>query len=310
VADDESDNWTLLVLGGPGQPSRRYRVNLRAIGLLVIALMLGALGLGFVLGKGADAHTAVASITSSDSSAPAAVIEPVPAVAPAIAAEPPPPVVPAPVAAVSTGGAAAASPPSEAAAASAARSAEVAAAAEGKPLLLLRSASSDEVVEVHPFAADGSPNASAFQLLETVMACGDGHHQAPAPALVRVLLEAQHAFDKPLVLLGGRCARHGDHPEAIDHHRAGRAADVRVRGVSTEQLMNWLVKRGAGGAGRYKGGGYVHVDVRSGPLEQWRGEEPEAPKPAAEAPKPAANLAEAASAAEPAEAPAPPPAEN
>jgi hypothetical protein len=173
-------------------------------------------------------------------------------------------------------------------------------------LLLLRNATSDKVIELHVFAADGSPSPGAFQSLETLMACGDGHHETPDPALARVLLEAQHHFDKPLVMLGGRCARHDDHPEAVDHHRAGRAADVQLRDVSSEELMSWLIKRGTGGAGHYKHrGGFVHIDVRGGAFEHWEGKEP-APKPVA---KPESGAAESGETATPA-ATSEPPAEN
>ena len=239
--------------------------------MLVVALALGALGLGFVLGKGGDTRTAVASIASSHS------IEAAPAVAPSLPAQPAPAA--APVIAVAAGSAAptVAPPPSPTPPPTAAPEPSAKPAAVDAPLLLLRNASSDKVIELHPFAAGGNPSASAFQSLETLMACGDGHHEAPDPALVRVLLEAQHEFDKPLVMLGGRCARHDDHPEAIDHHRAGRGADVQLRDVPSEALMSWLVKRGIGGAGHYKHrGGFVHIDVRPAPFAQWEGKEPAA----------------------------------
>jgi hypothetical protein len=180
----------------------------------------------------------------------------------------------------------------------------------GEPLLFVRDGQQGEqVIEVHPFAADGSPRASDFALLEAELACGSGHSQQPEAALVRLLLEAQRDFGKPLVLIGGRCPAHGDHPDTAAHHRAGRAVDMRMRGVSSEQLMTWLVKRGVGGAGRYKRAGFVHVDLRTGPREQWQAEEP-VPQRAKVEPEPAApsevgEAAPQAIAPEPA-APAPP----
>jgi hypothetical protein len=88
-----------------------------------------------------------------------------------------------------------------------------------------------------------------------------------------VLVAAHLKFGTPLLLLGGRCPAHDDHADTVDYHRTGRAADVRVRGVSSEKLMAWLVQRGVGGAGRYKQAGFVHIDVRPGSPEHWEAQE-------------------------------------
>jgi zinc D-Ala-D-Ala carboxypeptidase len=305
MAPRDRRDLTVLVLGGPGATSRRYRIRRRLIALLVIAMLCAALGVGYVLGNRSAQRSAVASDAGADSPVEGPVLPAVPAlsakVAPAAA----------PVLAVVDAGAPAPVDPLEGSAA-APPVATVEGAATGEPLRILRDGQGQEVIELHPFAADGTPRASDFDRLETEMACGSGHRQKPDVALVRVLLAAQQHFGKPIVLIGGRCPAHDDRPDSANHHRAGRAVDVRVRGVSSEQLMSWLVERGVGGAGRYRRAGFVHIDVRTGPREQWEAQEaaPERPKPKA-APSAAPSAVDEApipSAASEAAAPEPPPA--
>lgn len=304
MASGDQHDWTVLVLGRPGDTARRYRVSRRLFGLFLIFIVCVGFAIGYVLARrdAARAPVAAASVTQEPdpSAAPAQPIDPAPAVAPttldAGAAEPTP----------------AAAEPAAAAPTAPTAPAGTAVPADGEPLRILRENGS-ELIELHPFAADGSANASAFELLETEMACGSGHRQKPEPSLVRVLLEIHQHFGKPLLLLGGRCAAHDDQHDSLAQHRAGRAADVRVRGVSSEQLTTWLVEHGVGGVGRFKRASYVHVDVRSGPREEWEAVEPapEKPRPKPEpapsaAPEPAAEPAPAPAA--PAEATAPEPA--
>jgi len=281
MVEGDKRDVTVLVLGRPGQTSRRFRFNRRAVVLLVLAILGAGLGLGYVLGSRHAVRSPRAPIAGPSASATAP---------PATRAQParPPatiaPVVAAAPAAVDAG-ALSAQAPAQPVAAAAAPSAE--GAGLGEPLLFVRDGQQGEqVIEVHPFAADGSPRASDFALLEAEMACGSGHSQQPEPELVRVLLAVHRDFGKPLVLIGGRCPAHADHPDTAAHHRAGRAVDLRLRGVSSEQLMTWLVKRGVGGAGRYKRAGFVHLDLRTGPREHWQAEEPLPERAKAKQPEP------------------------
>jgi hypothetical protein len=265
MAGEDKRDVTVLVLGGPGQSSRRFRFNRRALGLIVLVLLCAGLGLGYVLGSRSghaarSAHAPAAAPTPSTPAQVAARARPTPPPSAAVAVE-----------RIDAGARA----QTGAAPAAAAIEPSGAGAQAGEPLLFVRDGpQGEQVIEIQPFAADGSPRASDLAVLETELACGSGHSQSPDPALVRVLLAVQHDFAKPLVLIGGRCPAHEDHAETAAHHRAGRAVDMRVRGVSSEQLMSWLVEHGVGGAGRYKRAGYVHVDVRTGPREQWQAQEP------------------------------------
>ena len=201
----------------------------------------------------------------------------------------------------------AAAPPAQATAAP--TTANPVATASGESLSILPDGKDEHVVELHPFAADGSPNASAFAALAIDTGCASGHSQQPDAALVHLLLDTAKNFANPLMLLGGRCSAHEDHEDTVAYHRAGRAIDFRVRGVPSEQLAAWLIKHGVPGVGRYRRAGYVHIDLRAGPHEQWEGEPNPAPPRAAQPAAPAAETAAPAPAQvppTPVESPKPP----
>jgi hypothetical protein len=304
MAERDRRDVTVLVLGKPGQTSRRFRIDRRVVGAVVLAALFACLAIGYVLGnrQAARSRSAALAARAPGPSAPLAVER--------RSARPSGPS----ATAVAEAPADASVPPAQALAEpGAAAQPSVEGVAGGEPLQIVRGGQQgDEVIELHPFAADGSPRASDFDLLEAELACGSGHSQEPDAALVRVLIAAQHHFAKPLVLIGGRCPAHDDHPDTVNHHRAGRAVDLRVRGVSSDLLMSWMVEHGVGGAGRYKRAGYVHVDLRNGPRERWQASEPvpaQKVQPEAQAaePTPAEEAAPAAPVGE-AAAPATPPA--
>src|SRR6187431_3348187 len=67
--------WTVLVLGKPGETSRRYRISRRAIVLLLLAIPCAGLGIGYVLRSrhlATPAQVAPAAAASSDLPAVAA----------------------------------------------------------------------------------------------------------------------------------------------------------------------------------------------------------------------------------------------
>jgi hypothetical protein len=274
VAPRERKELTVLVLGRPGAAGQRYRFGRLAIMLLAMALPCSGLAVGYVLGH----QHALATRTSRRSMSHAdAKAKPRRPAQPTVAT---PPALPAAEAAramdASTPLAAA---PAQAAAAT--TTANTAAAAAGESLSILPDGKDEHVIELHPFAADGSPNAGAFTALAIDTGCASGHSQQPDVALVHVLLDVAKSFASPLMLLGGRCSAHEDHEDTVAYHRAGRAIDFRVRGVPSEQLSAWLVKHEVPGVGRYRRAGYVHIDLRTGAHEQWEGEPNGAAKPAA-----------------------------
>ena len=90
-----------------------------------------------------------------------------------------------------------------------------------------------------------------------------------------VRLHASLGTDEPLRLLSGyrtpetnarlRARRKGVAKFSL--HMEGRAADIHVPGVSTQQLFEAALAMRAGGVGYYKSSGFVHVDT--GLVRNW-----------------------------------------
>jgi len=85
------------------------------------------------------------------------------------------------------------------------------------------------------------------------------------PELVRRLQKLRDEIGKPIVIISGyRCEKHN---EAVggakqSQHLFGNAADIRVKGMSMEELADVAEKYFQdGGLGRYRDG-HVHCDIR------------------------------------------------
>jgi uncharacterized protein YcbK (DUF882 family) len=127
-----------------------------------------------------------------------------------------------------------------------------------------------ESVRVQPFEADGTPRAEAFAALSHLMRCRvTGEEIAIDPRLVRVLAQLAALYTRPIQLISGYRAAHTLHTSETSQHSAGRAADVRIAGISIEELRQRAIELGAGGVGLYPEKGFVHVDVRSRPHFRW-----------------------------------------
>ena len=127
-------------------------------------------------------------------------------------------------------------------------------------------------LEVYSLAKDGSKKLSAnFTVKE--FRCRDGTDPVFVDTELVTLLQAiREHFGKPLTITSAyRTAAHNKAVggAAYSQHCYGRAADIRVQGVSVETLAAYAetLLKNAGGIGRYpvKTGrlaGWVHVDVR------------------------------------------------
>jgi uncharacterized protein YcbK (DUF882 family) len=120
-----------------------------------------------------------------------------------------------------------------------------------------------ETVRTHPFDELGRALADPLAELRRLMRCRvTGREVAIDPTLVRVLTQISAAFERPLQLISGYRAPHTLDTQPSSQHALGRAADIRIRGVSLPALRRLAIELGARGVGLYPEKGFVHVDVR------------------------------------------------
>lgn len=136
------------------------------------------------------------------------------------------------------------------------------------------------MLEVFSLAKDGGRRLSAnFTVRE--FACRDGSDPVFVDSeLVRVLQNIRDHFGEPVVITSAyRTAAHNKAVggAAYSQHCYGRAADIRVAGVTVERLAAYAetLLPDTGGIGRYpvrsgRPTGWVHVDVRPN-KSRWTG---------------------------------------
>lgn len=136
------------------------------------------------------------------------------------------------------------------------------------------------MLEVYSRQRDGAKKLSAnFAVQE--FACKDGTDPVFVDAeLVQVLQSIRDHFGRPVVITSGY--RTPTYNRAVggaaySQHCCGRAADIRVQGVSVEALAACAeaLLPNTGGIGRYpvrsgRSTGWVHVDVRKA-KSRWEG---------------------------------------
>ena len=136
------------------------------------------------------------------------------------------------------------------------------------------------MLEVFSLAKEGNKRLSAnFTVRE--FACKDGSDPVFVDTeLVQVLQSIRDRFGSPVVITSAyRTAAHNKAVGGASYsqHCYGRAADIRVAGISVEQLAAYAEKLlpDTGGIGRYpvrsgRPTGWVHVDVRPN-KSRWTG---------------------------------------
>ena len=136
------------------------------------------------------------------------------------------------------------------------------------------------MLETYSLAKDGGRRLSAnFAVRE--FACKDGSDPVFVDTrLVQVLQSIRDHFGKPVVITSAyRTAAHNKAVggAAYSQHCYGKAADIRVAGVSVETLAAYAEKLlpDTGGIGRYpvrsgRPTGWVHVDTRPN-KSRWTG---------------------------------------
>jgi uncharacterized protein YcbK (DUF882 family) len=153
----------------------------------------------------------------------------------------------------------------------------VLAAPRGDRRLALYNPNTDERFD-DVYWCDGSYVADSLKRIDWLMR--DFHRDAVAPIdpdLIELLqrIACRLETDKPFSLLSGYrtvatnrlLRREGLSVAVHSEHLKGKAADIRVDGVSLAHLRRAAVSLRAGGVGSYPRDHFVHVDV--GPLRVW-----------------------------------------
>ena len=139
---------------------------------------------------------------------------------------------------------------------------------------------SEEMIRQYSFAKNGDRRlAPDFKVRE--LRCRDGSDTVMVDETLTVVLQCiREHFGKPVTITSGY--RTAAHNAAVggaksSQHLLGRAADIRVQGVSVEDAAAYAesLMPDWGGVGRYpvKAGratGWVHVDTRA-EKARWRG---------------------------------------
>jgi uncharacterized protein YcbK (DUF882 family) len=149
----------------------------------------------------------------------------------------------------------------------------------------------NESIEVQPFDAQQEPDPAAMAQIGHAMRCRiTGTEIAIDTQLVALLTRLHTLYGKPIQLISGHRQPDTIGTKRTSQHTLGKAADIRIPGVSIEELRRVAMKLGARGVGLYPEKGFVHVDMREKVRYSWvyteaRGEQPDfgAPRRAAAA---------------------------
>jgi uncharacterized protein YcbK (DUF882 family) len=121
----------------------------------------------------------------------------------------------------------------------------------------------DETLSTRPFDDLLRPDPRAFSDVNHLMRCRvTGHEVEMDPKLVAILSQLSTLYGRTLQLISGHRAPHANGTSPTSQHTLGRAADIRIPGISIAELKRVAIKLGARGVGLYPEKGFVHVDVR------------------------------------------------
>jgi uncharacterized protein YcbK (DUF882 family) len=121
----------------------------------------------------------------------------------------------------------------------------------------------DETLSTRPFDDLLRPDPRAFADVNHLMRCRvTGHEVDMDPKLIAILSQLSTIYGRTLQLISGHRAPHANGTSETSQHTLGRAADIRIPGVTIGELKKVAIKLGARGVGLYPEKGFVHVDVR------------------------------------------------
>lgn len=128
----------------------------------------------------------------------------------------------------------------------------------------------DETLSTRPFDDLLRPDPRSFQDINHLMRCRvTGHEVEMDPRLIGILSQLSTVYGRTLQLISGHRAPHANGTSETSQHTLGRAADIRIPGVSIAELKRVAIKLGARGVGIYPEKGFVHVDVREKQRYYW-----------------------------------------
>jgi uncharacterized protein YcbK (DUF882 family) len=127
-----------------------------------------------------------------------------------------------------------------------------------------------EELNVRPFDDMFRPIPSALAQIDHALRCRvTGTEIAIDRRLVGILVQLHTLFGRAIQLVSGHRQPATLGTKSTSQHALGRAADIRIPGVSIEELRRVALKFGARGVGLYPEKGFVHVDVRDKAQYRW-----------------------------------------
>ena len=137
-------------------------------------------------------------------------------------------------------------------------------------LLRLQALHLGEYISVHPFNEDHEANPADMAQLSHAMRCRvTGTEIAIDPKLAEILVRLHALYGREIQLISGHRQPNTISTKPTSQHASGRAADIRIPGVSIEELKRVALSLGARGVGLYPEKGFVHVDVRPQTRYTW-----------------------------------------
>jgi uncharacterized protein YcbK (DUF882 family) len=121
-----------------------------------------------------------------------------------------------------------------------------------------------KVIEVHLGGPAGEPDEESYRALRHELRCQRSGAENPVdPRLIEILHQISLSTGQRIQVVSAfrSPGKIGD----FNYHVRGMAADIRVPGVSTEDLRDLAKSLGATGVGYYPTVQFVHVDVRGTP---------------------------------------------
>ena len=121
-----------------------------------------------------------------------------------------------------------------------------------------------KIVQVHLGGPGGEPDQESYRELRHELRCQRSGAESPIdPRLIEILHQIALSTGQRIQVVSAfrGLGRSGD----FNYHTKGMAADIKVPGVTTEDLRDLAKSLGATGVGYYPTVQFVHVDVRGTP---------------------------------------------